>query len=435
MYRQKFYVLALLALCMGLVAMPGAVAQEAGACNVEAPMEAVELNALGWSFPILDFYYSEMEACDAVENIDINVNQLSGEDVQEQVNLALSAGGDSPYDILSGANGQVADWGGKGWLMPLNDLIDKYRDEYDLDDISASNWDVGAIDGNIYGIPVIANTLHLFYRSDVLAGMGMMPPETYADVIALCDAIGLDNMDWDAPFGMDLSRPRGWELEFFMVLGGLGGSYLDEGAMPAFNGPEGVQAVEIMLDFFNSCLGEAASSMSNNNMETGMHQGTLPAVKLWASRAAGMSDPDNTELSEVIDFAPAPRVVEGGPRAGSAWLDFFFIPANTTNDPDLIFRVIMEAVDAASQQQAAVFGIPTRGSAADFGGKYLPAASGTVADSVGNYSKHPANDIAIDKLSEFLPLTATGELSPQEALDAAADAYMEEATAQGYIGG
>ena len=408
-------------------------AQEMGTCNLEAPAEATELNMLGWSFPIADFYAAELEGCGALDNLTVNVNLLSSTDVREQVNLALSTGGDSPYDILHGANGQVSEWGGQGWLLPLNDLIEQYWDEYDLGDIPAVIWEGGTLDGNIYGVPIIGNTLHLFYRSDVLEEMGLTPPDTYDEVIAFCDAVGLDNMDWDAPFGIDLSRARGWELEFFMVLGALGGSYLGEGNQPAFHGAEGLQALEIILDVYNHCLGAAATMLSNNGMETGMHQGTLPMVKLWASRAAGMSNPDNTDLSDVIAFAPAPSVVAGGPRAGSAWNDFFFIPANTTNDPDLIFRVIMEASDVGSQQQAASLGIPARGSASDFGGNYLPAANETLANSVGNYAKNPAVNIVITKLSEFLPLTATGEMTPQEALDAAAAAYIEEATVQGYI--
>ena len=239
--------------------------------------------------------------------------------------------------------------------------------------------------------------------------MGSAPPDTYAEVIEFCQAVGMDNMDWDAPFGIDLSRARGWELEFFMVLGALGGSYLGEGNQPAFQGSEGLQALELILEVYSRCIGDAASLLSNNGMETGMHQGTLPMIKLWASRAAGMSNPDNTDLTDVIAFAPAPSVVPGGPRAGSAWNDFFFIPAATTNDPDLIFRVIMEAADAASQQQAATLGIPSRVSASDFGGNYLPAANQTLAESVGNYAKNPAVNIVITKLSEFLPLTATGD--------------------------
>ena len=429
--QTKFWMMVVLALL--LVGALGTSAQDMGACNIAAPAEAVEINFIGWSFPILDFYVGEIEACDDVENISVNASLLSSSDVQEQVNLALSTGGDSPFDILGGANGQVADWGGKGWLLPLNDLVEQYWDEYDLGDIPAVIWEGGTLDGNIYGVPIIGNTLHLFYRSDVLEEMGLMVPDTYDEVLAFCDAVGLDNMDWDAPFGIDLSRARGWELEFFMVLGALGGTYLGEGNQPAFNGPEGLQAMEVILEVYNRCLGDSASMLSNNGMETGMQQGTLPMVKLWASRAAGMSNPDNTDLTDVIAFAPAPSVVPGGPRAGSAWNDFLFIPANTTNDPDLIFRIIMEAADAASQQNAAVYGIPSRGSASDFGGAYLPAANETLANSVGNYDKNPAVNIAITKLSEFLPLTATGELSPQEALDAAAAAYIEEATVQGYI--
>ena len=37
------------------------------------------------------------------------------------------------------------------------------------------------------------------------------------------------------------------------------------------------------------------------------------------------------------------------------------------------------------------------------------------------------------KLGEFLPLVGSGDMTAQEALDAAAEAYTEEATAQGYI--
>lgn len=428
--QSKSWMMVLLALL--LVGALGASAQEAGVCNVAAPEESVEINFIGWSFPIADYIAGEVEGCGAVDNITVNVSFLSSSDVLEQVPLALSAGGDSPYDILHGSNGQVGGWGAQGWLLPLTDLVEKYWDEYNLGDIPDAVWDGGRLDGEIYGIPTSGNTLHLFYRSDVLAEMGFEVPSTYDEILAFCDAVGLDNMDWDAPFGIDLSRPRGWELEFFMVLGAYGGTYLGEGNQPTFNGPEGLAAVQLMLEVYNRCLGDAASLLSNNGMETGMQQGTIPMVKLWASRAAFMTS-EFTDLSDVITFAPAPAAVEGGPLASSIWNDFYFIPANTTNDPDLLFRIIMEALDVESQAAAALLGIPARSSAAVFGGPYLPASNATAAGGVGNYAKNPAVNIVIAKLSDFLPLTATGEMSPQEALDAAAAAYVEEATAQGYI--
>ena len=406
-------------------------------CNLEAPAGDTEINMIGWSFPITDFYAEELQKCNEVDNLTVNTNLLAGADAQEQVRLALSGGGDSPFDIVHGANGQVAEWGGPGWLLPLNDLVEKYWDEYNLGDIPETVWAGATIDGNIVGVPMVGNTLHFIYRQDVFDELGLEVPETYDDVISICNTIGLDNPDWDMPFGIDLSRSRGWELEFFMLLRAYGGDYLDENNMPTFNGEEGVMAIEKVVEVANACLGEDGLSFSLNDQEVAMQLGTLPSTKMWASRAANMSDPERTveELLDVIVYAPAPRAVAGGPRAGSAWNDYYMIPATTTNDPDLIFRIIMEAADERSQREAAELGMVTRTSSAEFGGPYLPAANQTIAEGVGNYQINPAVNIAITKLEEFLPLVGSGDMTAQEALDAAAEAYIEEATAQGFIDG
>ena len=426
--------LAVLVLMLVMVGFP-TIAQDEASCNIDPPAENTEINMIGWSFAITDFYAEELQACNEVDNLVVNANLLASTDALEQVRLALSTGGDSPFEIVHGANGEVGDWGSQGWLLPLNDLIDQYREEYNLDDIPETVWEVGTLDGNIYGIPIVSNTLHTIYRTDVFEEMGLTPPETYEDVVNICNEIGIDNRDWDMPFYIDLSRPRGWELEFFMVLRAMGGDYLDENNMPIFNGEEGLQSVELMVEVADACIGPDGFTLGLNEAEVGMQLGTIPSTKIWASRAANMSDPERTapELMDLISYAPAPRVTEDGPRAGSAWNDFYFIPATVTVDPELIFQVIMEAIDTESQQRAAEVGSPTRISSADFGGPYLPAANQTIAEGIGNYDKNPAINIVIAKLSEFLPLVSTGDLTPQEALDSAADAYIEEATAQGFI--
>ena len=122
-----------------------------------------------------------------------------------------------------------------------------------------------------------------------------------------------------------------------------------------------------------------------------------------------------------------------GPRAGGAWNDYYGIPTNVSNDPDLIFRIIMEAADERSQRDAADFGMTTRLAVAEYGGPYLEAAGQTVAEGIGIYSKEQAIGIVRSKLGEFLPLVGSGDMTAQEALDAAAESYTEEATAQGFI--
>jgi ABC-type glycerol-3-phosphate transport system substrate-binding protein len=402
-------------------------------CNLEPPATATELNMIGWSFPITDLYAEEMEKCSKVENLTVNTNLLASADAQEQVRLALSAGGDSPYDIVHGANSQVGEWAGVGWMMPLNDLIEKYRDEYNLGDIPQTAWDGVTIDGQIYGVPFVGNTLHLIYRQDVFDQYGLTVPDTYDEVIEMCNTIGLDNPDFDMPFTINLSAGWAWELEFFQMLRAYGGDFLDENNQPTFNGEAGVNAVNKLLEVANACMGPDGYTFSLNDQEVAVQLGTLPATNMWASRAANMSDPERTDLYEVIAYAPAPRAEPGGPRAGSAWNDFYMIPVNTTNDPDLIFRVIMETVDERSQRDAAEVGTVTRQAVSGYGGPYLAAAAQTIAEGIGIYDKNPAIGIVRAKLGEFLPLVGTGELTAQEALDAAAEAYIAEATAQGYI--
>jgi ABC-type glycerol-3-phosphate transport system substrate-binding protein len=405
------------------------------ACNLEAPAEAVEINMMGWSFPITDFYAAELEKCSEVDKLTVNTNLLASNDAQEQVRLALSSGGDSPYDIVHAANAQVGEWAGLGWMMPLNDLVEKYRDEYDLDDIPEKAWEGVTIDGNIYGVPIVGNTLHLIYRQDVFDELGLAVPETYDEVIEVCNAIGLDNPDWDMPFTINLSAGWAWEIEFFQFLRAYGGDFLDENSMPTFNSEAGVNAVNKLVEVADACMGIDGYTFGINDQEVAVQLGTLPATNMWASRAANMTDPERTDLADVIAYGPAPRVEPDGPRAGSAWNDFYMIPANTTNDPDLIFRIIMEAADEQSQRDAATVGMVTRLSAAESGGPYLPAANQTIVEGIGIYDKNPAIGIVRAKLAEFLPLVGTGEMTAQEALDAAAEAYTTEATAQGYIEG
>jgi len=232
-----------------------------------AAAEAVEINMMGWSFPITDFYAEELNKCNDVENVTVNAQLLASADAQEQVRLALSAGGDSPYDIVHGANGQVAEWGGAGWLMPINDLVDKYRDQYNLDDIPATAWEGVTFDSQIYGVPIVGNTLHMIYRQDIFEELGLDVPETYDDVIAMCDTIGLDNPDYDMPFTINLSAGWAWEIEFFQMLRGFGGDFLDDANMPAFNGQEGIDAANMLTAVADACMGEAGYSFALNDQE------------------------------------------------------------------------------------------------------------------------------------------------------------------------
>jgi len=403
-------------------------------CNMTPPDKPTQIDMIGWAFPITQFYAKELEKCNGVPNLRVNTLLLDSGSAKEQMQLSLSGKGKSPYEILHVDDPLLTELASEGKLLPLDDLIAKYKAQYALDDIDPSLYKLATYDGKVYGIPIVANTMLYFYRTDLFEKYGLSVPETYDDVIASCSVLKQEK-DLELPFTINLHAGWAWRIEFHNMLKAFGGKWLNDDSTPAFNGPEGVKAVEKILEIVNACMGQEGLTWSIDDTEIGLETGTLASANTWASRAANMDNPEKSKFVGKIGFAPAPRAVPGGPHAGPAAADFYVIPANTDVDPDIIFRVIMEAADLESQTEAAKLGMVTRSTIAKSGagGRYLEAALETIANGAGNYGTNPAVALARTAIENILPKVATGELTPQQALDMAAEQYTAEARKQGFI--
>ena len=416
------------------LALPG-YAQDMDPCVLDAPDSEVTVDFLGWAFPITEFFAEELEKCNEVDNLTVHTQLLDSAGAQEQANLALSGGGDSPWAILHTTAGRMAELNEFDALLPLNDLVEKYREEYNLDDIPQTAWDTATMDGNIYGVPFMSNTMHLFYRTDLFEKHGLDVPTTYDEVMDAC-AVLMDEPSIDLPFTMNLHAGWAWEIEFMHFMRSFGGTYLNDDNTPAFNSEAGVAGLSKMKEVIDACMGAEGLTYSIDDSEIGMETGTLAFVNIWASRASNMDDPEKSDYVGIIGFAPAAAPNPGGPLGGSAWIDAYSIAKRGGVDYDLAFRLIMETFDYDGQLAGAAHGpvIRTSVRAAGAGGRYLEALSTSFAEGVGSQSLKPAAPLARTALANWLPLVGTGELSPQEALDSAAEEYLAEATAQGFIG-
>ncbi len=401
---------------------------------ITAPAQKTTIDMIGWRYPITEFYAGELEKSNSVKNLTVNVQMFDSGSAKEQVRLALSGSGTSPYEIVHGDDGFVLEMAAEGWLMPLDDLIAKYADKYDLGDISEALYGLGSFEGKTYGIPIISNSMNYFYNMDLFEKYGLEVPETYDDVIATAQVLKAEE-SIDLPFTINLHAGWAWRIEFHNFLIGYGGKWLNDDNTPAFNNEIGVKAVNKILEVYRATMGEKGLTWSIDDSEIGMETGTLASCVTWTSRAANMDDPTKSLLVGKIGFAPAPRVVEGGPHAGPAAADYYVIPANIDVDPELIFQVIMEAADLESQMGAAEEGMVTRAAVAEAGagGRYLAAAQATVANGAGNYGANPAVRLATAAIDNLLSKVAGDEYTVKEVLDMAADLYVEEATKQGYL--
>ncbi len=429
--KKLLIVLMLLAL-----ALPS-MAQDADPCELDAPEAETALNFMGWAFPITEFFADELEKCNEVDNLTVNIQLLDSASAEEQANLALAGGGDSPWAILHTTPARMVVLSEFDALLPLNDLVEQYREEYNLDDIPQPVWDAATIGGNIYGVPFMSNTMHLFYRMDLFEKHMIEVPTTYDEVMDACAVLAENEDSIDLPFTMNLHAGWAWEIEFMHFSRSFGATYLNDDNTPAFNSEAGAAALAKMKEVVDACMGVEGLTYSIDDSEIGMETGTLAFVHIWASRAANMDDPDKSDFVGGIGFAgsPAPDP-ESGILGGSAWIDAYSITKRGGVDPDLAFRAIMETFDYEGQVGGAAHGAVVRTSVAEagHGGRNLGAMAVSLGQGVGGNSLNPAAALARTALGNWLPLVGTGDLSPQEALDGAAEEYIAEATVQGYIG-
>lgn len=383
----------------------------------------------------MDAYEEEMKKCDSA-NLTVNVRTLDNAAAIQQMQLAFSGGGTSPYDIVQMSNGSIATIGGQGWLMPLNDLVEKYREKYNLNDIPQSAWDAATFDGKILGIPVDSNTLHLMYRKDLFEKYNLKPPTNYDEVIAACKALKAEP-ELTVPFATDLSAGWAWDIEFFHFLESYGGTYLNADNTTGINTPEGVAALTKLKEVADACMGEEGLSLGYEAMVSGLQNGSIGFIQTWADQGPAMDDPDKSSVVGKIDFAPAPAAKAGGPLASSTWNDFMSIPAKTAIEPDLAFQVIMEATRTDVQKQLAGQGLilVARQEALNTPGAFRSsqAALTSITKGVGPKPNSPAQPLVSAALGNYLPLVGTGELTPQDALAKAEADYIKEATKQGFL--
>lgn len=406
-------------------AAAGVISEE---CPIPAPAESVTIDLMGWEFPVTAEIGSEFADCNS-DNLQINVQLLDNTAAQDQIGLDLATG--SPeFEIVHATDSLVGTWAED--LTDLTPFVDKYRDEFALDDIPQAMWDGATVDGKILGVPLFSNTMHFFYNTDIFDENGIAPPDTYDDVIAACGV--LKDAGFDDPFNMNLSANWAWEIEFSNLLKSLGGNILNDDNTAGWNTPEGVEAAEKIVEISDSCMSDAGRAFGIDDAEAALRAGELPMATIWASRAAQMDDPENSLVVDVIEFLPAIRTNDSSLRNGPAFVDYYAIPAGGSVDAETVFLAIMAAIDPESQDAAAAHAAVARLSASNPDAPRNGEASAiSVAEGVGARIKNPALPVAQGVLGDaLLEITASGA-DPATALADAEAAYIDEATAAGFL--
>lgn len=363
--RAAMAVTALAAAALGSGCAPSAPgsagSQTAASCKISAPKAKTDVNVLAFSAPAIDPFSNAMVgACKGLENLSVNHTPVDFGAQLQKANLALSSGGKSPYDIVEVFDSTLVEYASKGWLTPLNDLVDKYRGEYDLDDVPASLWKEFSYQGKVYGVPNQQNVQILIYRKDVFAKLGLQPPKTYGEMLAAAGKIQAEaKAEVKYPLVMAWGADEAIANGFNNALNGYGGEWFDKSGAPAFAGPQGVAALDAMRALYQYMPKEALT-FDNGAAMTAMQQGQAAMTVIWASRATPILDKKASKVADKVAFAPAPRGVPAG-RPASQWSqDGFAIAKNSSVDRELLFQIVLATLDKEAMKKAAPAAIVSR---------------------------------------------------------------------------
>jgi ABC-type glycerol-3-phosphate transport system substrate-binding protein len=291
-------------------------------------------------YPALEFFTQKM--AEALPDMPGAPSLMPIDQATEKATITLAAGSDA-LDIIYVNEPMMGRFAKAGWLEPLDEYWEKYKDEYDLGDIPDAAVDALRYDGKLYAMPFSVNVMFFFYRTDLFEEAGLEPPTTFEEYLAAAEQL---NSPQRSGTILTLKPVDAAMNETHWYLNTIGDGWFDENMKPVFNSPNGIKAIETLKEV--SKFAPRGFTAHANDESTIAFQQDFAAMGLqWLTRAAAMDDPEKSRVIGKIDWAVPP----GGHSRIS--ISGYGISKFSSLDKDKLFQILAIGSSAESQAEAA----------------------------------------------------------------------------------
>lgn len=275
--------------------------------------------------------------------------------------------------------------------------------------------------GELYALPYVGNSQLFFYRKDLFEKYSLKAPATWDDVLAAAKTIQ-EKETGSKTYGYVMRAAQGNAAvaDFMPIFWAFGAEMFDASGKPAVNSPEGIAALEFMLQ-----LGKYSPPgyASFNADEVGAHllQGTAAMSINWPVWISPFSDPSRSKVIGKMEFTTLPGAKKPGQAEIGNWL--IAIPRYSKN-AEAAMDFLLWATAAEQMKLSALRGNPpTRRSLFNDAGLVAKnPAYGAQLRSLESSRPRPRtpywNEIE-NAFGIFLSKANSGELSPAEAMNQA----------------
>lgn len=239
--------------------------------------------------------------------IKLNVTVMPYDDMHNKLSIAVQTGVGAP-DISDIELGKFPDFlKDTPQLVPLNDVIDPYRDT-----IVKSRIDIYSKDGQNYGIPTHVGASVAFYNTEILEEAGV----DYKSIVTWEDfkQAGIKVYEKTGKYMGTADTSATWQLS--QLLAQQGTDFTDDQGNPQINSEAMVKALTILKDLQdNNVIATIAGGQPDTEEAYGeFNAGNYATafMPLWQMSRYTNYMP---ELSGKIALAPIPVIEKGMPRS------------------------------------------------------------------------------------------------------------------------
>ncbi|MEA4908354.1 MAG: sugar ABC transporter substrate-binding protein [Chloroflexi bacterium] len=291
----------------------------------EKPFAGTELTLASMTDQYVAAFRALIPQFEEETGIIVTMDELGYGDLFQKM-TADFVGNTAQYDLITMDIVWSGQYATNQYSLPLDDFMERDKDELDLDDIMPVAWTLGEYEGQHWAYPLAGYANVLNYRTDLFEAAGLEPPTTQEELLA--DA---EQLTKDGTYGIALLGAKGSAVaqDYMSFLQQHGASVLDENGGVAVNTPENVE----VLKYFGELFQYAPPGSTDywwDQRETAFRDGQVAMMEGWSIARAGYENPEISNVVGNVDITYAP-VSEGmEPKYGfGGW----GIAINADSDP------------------------------------------------------------------------------------------------------
>ncbi len=276
----------------------------ANSSSTAKPFDDTKINFIGFGAMWTNEIVANLDKFKEETGITVNFQQLANDQLSNKIAVSSAAGG-SDLDVIAFRPLQeTLLFTNNGWVEPLDEYISKSPD-FDINDFFESGKDICAIDGKMYGIPLMTEREIVYYNKELFAQAGITSvPKTMDELMQAAKKL---NNPEKGIAGIAI-RGKGSDAvtQFSGFLRAFGGDFIVDGKA-AINTPEAIKAFQFYGDLLKNYGPAGVANMGWTETQSLFTQGKA-AMRIDADSQYGFAlDPKSSLISDKVGYFVLPE--------------------------------------------------------------------------------------------------------------------------------